>query len=295
MGSYISSNFVKNEEAEELSLEKASELLENTKNVEPDLVQISDIANVPSLSNTFSTLVGTITHETERNFIIDGKYSFDRTGYDFTIGSEVSFDYLTYDGKTTVSNIRPYQKGWDTTEVRDSLWSDRVVICKVEDRQNRELSCSPGEIKLSLDNISVEFLPIVGDWLEITVKSAVDENKINLSGKVLEVVTVLPVRPHVKTGKVTSWKIDELWGAINNVIYFNKESLSSGYVPVVGDSVVSQIIESQQQSFSWRAVSVIPEFKSRTCPVSTSVPGYLTYLLIFYIITYLIFIHNFNY
>lgn len=40
-------------------------------------------------------------------------------------------------------------------------------------------------------------------------------------------------------------------------------SLSCGYIPVIGDQVVAEIIESEQKKCSWRALKVLPEVVSK--------------------------------
>lgn len=57
-------------------------------------------------------------------------------------------------------------------------------------------------------------------------------------------------------------------------IFFNKDSLSCGYVPAVGDQAVAEIIESDQGTCRWRALKVLPEvvsFKFKTLSLNTKI------------------------
>lgn len=57
-------------------------------------------------------------------------------------------------------------------------------------------------------------------------------------------------------------------------IFFNKTSLSCGYVPAVGDQAVAEIIESDQGTCRWRALKVLPEVvsnKFKTLSLNTKI------------------------
>lgn len=101
---------------------------------------------------------------------------------------------------------------------RDSIASTRVMVCKVDKRERRYLYLTPGDIKVNLDKVSIEYLPQVGDWLEIEVNYEVNEHAIDLSGDVIEVLKLAPVRPHIESGKITSWDPAEYCGTINKKV-----------------------------------------------------------------------------
>lgn len=101
---------------------------------------------------------------------------------------------------------------------RDSIASTRVMVCKVDKRERRYLYLTPGDIKVNLDKVSIEYLPQVGDWLEIEVNYEVNEHTIDLSGDIIEVLRLAPVRPHIESGKVTSWDLVEYCGTINKKV-----------------------------------------------------------------------------
>jgi RNA helicase armi len=139
-------------------------------------------------------------------------------------------------------------------------WHERTLVCSVESREGRILSLSPGNLTVNLDDVCSAFIPIVGDWVELDVKCEVDENVVDLTGKVLEINRLQPLRPQVKLGQVSLWNPNDESGLMDKNIFFNKDSLYCGYIPVRGDKVVAEIIESNQGRCSWRALKIIPDY-----------------------------------
>lgn len=206
MGNSISSYLSKSEVEEELSLEKACKLLEAVDNEDKTEKQTKN--DIPD--NLVSTKVGKITDIINDSYIIDGTYVFSRNSIlDLTIGSTVSYNLFNSDNTFKVVNLSPINNEWDSIENSDSIWNGRMIICQVEKRVERKLFLSETDIAINLDDVPLEFLPMVGDWLELDVKCMVNENNLDLSGKIIEINRVSPVRLHIETGKITSWKHNE--------------------------------------------------------------------------------------
>lgn len=258
MWSYIKSFFSNEPESEDLTLENACSLL-SSSSIKPKEVLSEDIIETVG-DNAFLSKTGKITDVLDKHFIIDNTFITDKSLVSFRIEKDlkVSFDVLISEGREKVTKVSLVDNEWDIAEDENKLWSSRIFICKVEERTGRKLLLSPGEIEIDLNNVSIEFLPIIGDWLELDVKCSVNENSVNLLGKIIEINKISPVRPHVTSGVISNW--NNVSGLINKNIFYNQASLSSGYKPVVGDKVVVQAIESEQNRCCWRAIQVIPEY-----------------------------------
>ncbi|KAJ8978565.1 hypothetical protein NQ317_012088 [Molorchus minor] len=244
----------------ELSLENACSILEEQPNINKDL---SENLEKSYAVNNFSVRTGIITECNANIYLIDNSYTFTSDKNVFAVGSKIAYDYFICDNKENVTNVRLVESEWEQELNSDSQWNTRIIVCKVDRRTDRNLILSPGDVNIDLDNISIDFLPIVGDWLELDIKCSINENSIDLTGQIIEINKITPLRAHIETGTVTTWNSTGKNGSINRNIYFNKYSLSDGYIPVIGDKVVAEVIESDQNRCSWRALKVIPESITR--------------------------------
>ncbi|KAJ8969710.1 hypothetical protein NQ314_001624 [Rhamnusium bicolor] len=252
-----------NELENELSLEGACNVLEEqTAKVHEH--ESSNILKKSDLDvNKFSMKRGIITNCVGNEYVIDDLYTFSTDVTNFTVGSRVSYNCFICDSKENIVNVRLIENDWDLEDTNHTLWNTRIIICKVEKRVNRNLLLSPGDITVDLNNVCIEFLPIVGDWLELDIKCSINENVIDLSGQLIEINKISPVRPHIEMGIVTKWDSSDAVGIVNKSIFFNQHSLSCGFIPTIGDKVIVEIIESDQNRCSWRALKVLPECVSK--------------------------------
>lgn len=213
----------------------------------------------------FSTYhkTGYITAVEENNmYIIDNIYEAVADNLHATVGSKVS--YITYmsQGKCKVTNMEIINSDWDCfTEVTNHKWCTRILASKVISRSMRDIIVEPGNIKINLNEVSSEFVPIVGDWLEIDVKCEIDENVADLNGNIIEVNKLSPLRIKQITGIIKQWDSNTQRGVIDRNISFSKESLSEGYIPFVGDRIITEAIESEQGQCFWRSLKVVPDLK----------------------------------
>nr|CAH7724744.1 unnamed protein product [Callosobruchus chinensis] len=268
MWSYITSFFWPSQD-DNLSLDEACSILEKTFENPPEVQNVTETGeHVPK--NAFCRQTGTISQEAESKYIIDDKFSFDKGGTAFSVGTKVTYSYYMHEGKPRVVDVDTVNGEWDEPTAQNGLWTTRILVCKVQQRQHRKLLLDPGPIEVDLDNVCIEFIPVVGDWLELEVKCTVDEQEIDLLGKILEINKIIPLRSHMVIGKITSWNADQACGTIDRNIYFDKNVLVNGYVPVAGDKVIIQAIESEQKRCIWRALKVVPEFITKQNNSSTT-------------------------
>lgn len=147
-----------------------------------------------------------------------------------------------------------YFHNWVKSRVVSAFFS----ISKVIKREGRKLFLNPADLVLDLNTISSEFIPIVGDWLDVEVKAELNEDVADLSGSILEIVKIHPLRPRVVSGKITKWDKRAQTGLISGGIYFTRDVLESGFLPVIGDKVVGEAVESAQDNCLYRAIKVVP-------------------------------------
>lgn len=134
----------------------------------------------------------------------------------------------------------------------------RTVVGKVEMRKGREIYLEDNTC-VNLDNVSAEFVPVIGDWVKLECLVEVDEDVANLQGEILEIEEMKPLRSLQKLGKVTEYDEESESGLIEGTIVFVKTVCLAGYIPCVGDKVVVHCIESEQRvTKRWRALEVVP-------------------------------------
>ncbi|XP_014598583.1 PREDICTED: probable RNA helicase armi [Polistes canadensis] len=134
----------------------------------------------------------------------------------------------------------------------------RNIIGKVSKREGRIVFINPGNIYFDLNKINSEFVPIVGDWLKLEALVEVNDSNIDLTGEILEVNKIQPLRFKLDIDNITDYDPNKQCGTIGKNIFFYKTACESGYIPYVGDKVVSDSIESDQRIYSWRSLSVVP-------------------------------------
>ncbi|KAL1516540.1 hypothetical protein ABEB36_000447 [Hypothenemus hampei] len=223
-----------------------------------DLTEDKPNENCEDDHYNFSTKIGTITNKNDSGYFINHLYHFIPEESDtFEIGNKVSYQKLVTEGQITIYNVTALDDEWGSVTERHSYATTRVMVCQVTKRDKRLLYLTPGDIKVNLDKVSIEFIPYEGDWLECHVKCEVNERALDLSGEVFEVDKITPLRNHIESGKITQWNGEV--GRINQNVFVDSSVLSCGYIPLVGDKVVVEVIESDQNECCWRALKVLPE------------------------------------
>lgn len=87
----------------------------------------------------------------------------------------------------------------------------------------------------------------------------VNEDVCDLSGDVLDIEEILPLRSRLVTGRVTHWNPNS-GGVVDQYVYFTQDSCEPGYIPHLGDKVVVEAIETENGKFTWRALKTSPNF-----------------------------------
>ncbi|XP_035741515.1 probable RNA helicase armi isoform X2 [Vespa mandarinia] len=134
----------------------------------------------------------------------------------------------------------------------------KTIIGKVISRKGRKVFIDPNDICIDLDKINSEFIPIVGDWLQLECLVEFDDKKTDLTGKIIEINKILPLRSKLDINVITVYDPIKEYGTIGKTTVFNKAVCESGYIPYVGDKVASDTIESDQGIYSWRSLTVVP-------------------------------------
>lgn len=209
-------------------------------------------------SNKGVRKMGIITALKNGCYIIDDIYKFQCNLENLEVGATIYFTVNSRNGIVEVSDVSIADK-WGCSTINEKTSCLRTFVCKVNLRNGRQLSIIPGDITINLDEVSSEFVPIVGDWMEVEAKVELDENITDLFGKILQVDVIRPLRPRILRGSVRTWCDDTKTGSIDAIVFFTSDALISGYIPIIGDQVVTEVIESDQGRYVCRSLKVIPE------------------------------------
>uniref|UniRef100_A0A6V7M8J0 RNA helicase n=1 Tax=Bracon brevicornis TaxID=1563983 RepID=A0A6V7M8J0_9HYME len=138
----------------------------------------------------------------------------------------------------------------------------KVVVAKVIKREGRNVFLEPMNIMINLDSVDSNFVPYVGDWASIECFVQLDEESPDLTGSILEVERIHPLRSSLKVGIITEYDAKKGSGVVGNDTVFSKLACEAGYMPSVGDKVAADSIESDQGKYTWRCLSVVPITKT---------------------------------
>ncbi|XP_014214537.1 probable RNA helicase armi [Copidosoma floridanum] len=135
----------------------------------------------------------------------------------------------------------------------------RVHVGRVNQKKGRKMYLEDGTL-VNLDNVAAEFVPVVGDWLQLDCLFKIDGDVMNFKGEIVEIKTVKPLRRYNKMGRITDFNEELQYGVVDRSIVFNKFVCRNGYLPCIGDKVIVESIESDQEGLQtrWRALSVVP-------------------------------------
>lgn len=134
----------------------------------------------------------------------------------------------------------------------------RSLIAKVTERQGRIVIVEPNNIRIDLNKVQSEFIPLVGDWLTLESLVEVNDDSPDLCGEILEVDKIKSLRSKLDVGIITKYDPLNQVGIVDKSIIFHKGACEPGYVPCVNDKVVSDSIESDQGIYRWRSLTVVP-------------------------------------
>ncbi|XP_077294325.1 putative RNA helicase armitage [Arctopsyche grandis] len=236
---------------------------------------------------------GKITRLTDSSGIIDGrlKFSLENSNHlQLKVNDVVNYliFQLNEDEPPKVSRILSVlETFWDSSENGNKEFLphgseqeyfdivDRVLVGKVIKREGRNVTIEPNNVKFNLDHVVSNFLPMVGDWVEICGKVQQEKNVLfgNDIGEILEVTTLACLRSEIVEGKITKLEKDNGWGIVDNRILFNILSCNASYNLKIGDEVIVDAIESDQGKLSWRALSIVVKtsYRKNTRKITTPV------------------------
>ncbi|XP_053992709.1 probable RNA helicase armi isoform X2 [Hylaeus volcanicus] len=137
----------------------------------------------------------------------------------------------------------------------------KCIIGKVIERKNRVLLVEPNNISVDLNKVQSDFVPVIGDWLHIEAEVEIDVNSYNQNKEILNIKKIQPLRSKLGIGIVSSYDTGKEIGTIGKDIVFNRRICDSGYIPHIGDKVLSDSIESDQGFYTWRSLTVVPVYQ----------------------------------
>lgn len=218
---------------------------------------------------------GIITYVDNNHVVIDERYTYEKND-DMTSNLEVG-DKIIYMTYVRDPNVEPkVQKilsvindTWDNANARSEKhivhtpMIERNIVAKVTKREGRIAVVEPHNIRIDLSKVQSDFIPMIGDWLMIESFVEVNSNSTDLSGEVLEVDRIKSLRSKLDIGVISKYDRQNEVGIIDKRVIFHKRACEPGYIPHVGDKVVSESIESDQGQCSWRSITIVPLIQAR--------------------------------
>lgn len=178
------------------------------------------------------------------------------------VGMIINFLAFMKDGELKIARVLSFEVegGWNEEPSKEyHLISLRNFPGQVIERKGRivVVALETEDQYCNLDKIHSEFIPVVGDWVQLDVNVEVDEQASNLAGRILEVLKIYPTRvKYGCKGFVTQYDKNMCMGTINKDIRFYADTCAPGYSPMINDSVSYEIIESTMNGCTWRALKV---------------------------------------
>lgn len=229
----------------------------NTRNEEPTVVEEEETPD-----NACNLEKGRITLINEHFGLIDGTYYFEDAAIT-RLEEGMSVYYLAYQKAGQKKIKRVLSQISTESDQPDSESSRLQIVGKVSSRHGRIVCVEPQNIEFDLNLIRSEFIPIVGDWLDIEgiIEEGINDDSENAT---FVIDNIAPLRSEEVTGVIEFFDLATNIGKIDGDIMFDKNvSCIPGYVPIIGDVVVAHVIQSDQEDCIWRALKVSPSEKTR--------------------------------
>lgn len=178
------------------------------------------------------------------------------------VGMIINYLAVLKDGVQKIVRVLSFEVEGEWNEEASQEYhaiSIRSFPGQVKERRGRivVVSLETEDQECNLDKIHTEFVPVVGDWVQLDANVEVDEKVSNLAGRILEIFKISPIRvKHGCKGLVRRYDKNTGIGIINQDIRFSKDTCMAGYSPMVNDSVSYEIIESTFDDCTWRALKV---------------------------------------
>ncbi|EZA47489.1 hypothetical protein DMN91_005067 [Ooceraea biroi] len=211
---------------------------------------------------------GSITKVATDYVLIDDNYMYEKND-DLSINLKVG-DKVYYLAYLRDPNAEPKirkiisvldDESWDAVHVKTKRAAHnqvipRSIIARVTKREGRIAIVEPNNVRIDLSKVQSDFIPLIGDWLILESLVELSNSSTDLSGEILEVDRIKPLRSKLDVGVISKYDLDV--GIIDRQIIFHKQACEPGYIPCIGDKVVSDSIESDQGQYTWRSITVVP-------------------------------------
>lgn len=262
-------SYVHSEKTEEEDINDIIYRMESAKETDTDVTEKKEEA-LNEEGCYYKT--GSITQITTDYVLIDDCYMYEKiddSTSSLKVGDTIS--YLLYlwgpNAKPKVRKIIcSIDDSWNTPN-GDNIKSKnnvhthmmpRSVIAKVTKREGRIAIVEPNNIHIDLCKVQSDFIPLVGDWLILKSLVELDNDSTDLSGEILEVDSIKPLLSKLVVGVISKYNPQSEVGVIDKHVIFHKRACDMGYIPCIGDKVVSDSIESDQGHYNWRSLAVVP-------------------------------------
>ncbi|XP_018362721.1 PREDICTED: probable RNA helicase armi [Trachymyrmex cornetzi] len=221
---------------------------------------------------------GSITQISTDCILIDDSYTYDiidDSTNNLKVGDKIY--YLLYlrdpNAKPKVRKIIcEISNSWNNENINvkndvHTHMTSRNIVVKVTKREGRIAIVEPNNIRVDLCTVRSDFIPIVGDWLVLDCLVELNNESEDWMGEILEINGIKPLRSQLNCGVISKYNPENKVGVINKDIIFYKHLCGMGYVPCVGDKVVTESIESDQGQYKWRSLAVTPLIQAPKKPI----------------------------
>lgn len=217
---------------------------------------------------------GKVTQITTDYILIDNCYTYekidDSTNY-LRVNDKIQYLLYLRDSKEEPKVrkiICVINDAWDYPNIKSennvhTHMIPRSIVAKVMKREGRIAIVEPNDIRIDLHKVRSDFIPLIGDWLTLESLVELNDNSTDLSGEILEIDRIRPLRSKLDVGVISKYNSESQVGVIDKHVIFHKRACDTGYIPCIGDRVVSDSIESDQGQYNWRSVMVVPLIQVR--------------------------------
>lgn len=212
---------------------------------------------------------GSITEIFTDYILIDDSYTYEKiddSTNNLKVGDKIH--YLLYlrnpNAKPKVRKIIcVIDDSWNNENINvkndvHTYMTSRNIVAKVTKREGRIAIVEPNNIRVDLSKVRSEFIPLIGDWLMLDCLVELSNESEDWMGEILEINEIKPLRSQLNCGVISKYNPENKVGVINKDIIFYKRLCGMGYIPHVGDKVVTESIESDQGQYKWRSLTVTP-------------------------------------
>lgn len=262
-------SYVQSDKTEEEDIDEVISRIESAKETDVTVKRTEGLNEEGCYYRT-----GRITQITADYILIDNCYTYekidDSTNY-LRVDNKIQYMLYLRDLKEKPKVrkiIRVINDDWDDPNVKSedgvhAHMMPRSIVAKVTKREGRIAIVEPNDIRIDLHKVRSDFIPLIGDWLTLESLVELNGDSADLSGEILEIDRIRPLRSKLNVGVISKYNSESEVGVIDKHVIFHKRACDMGYIPCVGDTVVSDSIESDQGQYNWRSVMVVPLIQAR--------------------------------